>query len=942
MFGFILLPNLVFAFPIERVSLDTGNQNPNGNSGYPSLTDDGRFISFESDATDLIGSDGNGVTDIFVYDRTLDTTERVSVSTLGVEADGASMFSRISANDGRYVVFQSNATNLLGPGNDTDGVTDIFVYDRTLDTIELISGVSGLAVADGNSTSPVISADGQYVAFQSTATNLVGGDTNSVSDIFVYDRTLDVMQRVSVSTLGVEADTSATTASISADGRYVAFVSAATTLVATDTNGFHDVFVYDRDQSTLEIVSVDGSGNEVNNLSTSEPIIAADGSYVAYVSGATNIVAGDTEGIQDVFFYNRGTGVSGRASKSDAGIGENANPQEPAISSQGYFVAFSTPATNLIGNDFNSGSDVYVYNRVANTIKRISVDAAGNEVSGGNAVQPSISADGRFIVFTSGQNNLAPGDVASLFDIFIVENNLYPTNISLSDSFLEENQNQGTTVGTFTTADANTDDTHTYSFTCTIPGTNDSSFTISGTTLKSAAEFDYEEKFSYSICIRTTDTFGGIYDKNFTISIHDVSESSGGSSAPVAPSPVVPPPVTLPPVVPPAPLPPNPIPPPVVPSPVVPEPPITTEPLSPLDPISESPSDIPTSLNNEIPHSQFSLTDLTHKIKEEAHFITLGLQEETPRDVAHTISVAGVALPTVAFVVAQPAVAANLVSIPVRLWNLIPIWLGLRRKKRPWGTVYDSVTKQPLDPVYVSLRNLSGKEVATTITDLDGRFGFLVPPGRYTISAKKDNYEFPSKKLNSTENDRVYGTVYDGQEIEIAGEEDLLIKNLPMDSKNFNWNEFEKARNKQLMKFYSKREIFLANIAGVAFWGGLISSLLLLYTGPSPLNYILLGVYAFVLLLRLCGIKPKKPGYVVESQTGFPLSYGIVRIFSTALNQEIAHAVIGKTGKYYILVANGDYYAKIERKVGEDAYEEVFTSLPFRVKKGFIGNNFTI
>jgi hypothetical protein len=301
-----------------------------------------------------------------------------------------------------------------------------------------------------------------------------------------------------------------------------------------------------------------------------------------------------------------------------------------------------------------------------------------------------------------------------------------------------------------------------------------------------------------------------------------------------------------------------------------------------------------------------------------------------------------VALPTVAFVVAQPAVATNLVSIPVRLWNLIPIWLGLRRKKRPWGTVYDSVTKQPLDPVYVSLRNLSGKEVATTITDLDGRFGFLVPPGRYTISAKKDNYEFPSKKLNSTENDRVYGTVYDGQEIEIAGEEDLLIKNLPMDSKNFNWNEFEKARNKQLMKFYSKREIFLANIAGVAFWGGLISSLLLLYTGPSPLNYILLGVYAFVLLLRLCGIKPKKPGYVVESQTGFPLSYGIVRIFSTALNQEIAHAVIGKTGKYYILVANGDYYAKIERKVGEDAYEEVFTSLPFRVKKGFIGNNFTI
>lgn len=319
-----------------------------------------------------------------------------------------------------------------------------------------------------------------------------------------------------------------------------------------------------------------------------------------------------------------------------------------------------------------------------------------------------------------------------------------------------------------------------------------------------------------------------------------------------------------------------------------------------------------------------------------------GLVADVPKDVADTVSFIGVALPTIAFAVTQPAVAANVLSIPLRLWNLIPIWLGLRRKKRPWGTVYDSVTKQPLDPVYLTLKDEKGKVVATTISDLDGRFGFLVPPGRYKLLARKDDYIFPSKKLAGKPGDELYNNLYFGAGIEISGTESLVINNIPMDSTSFNWNEFEKSTNKRLMKFYSKRDVFLARIAEVSFWGGFVFSVALLFIGPGMLNYVLFGIYAAVLALRLLGVKPKKPGYVTEKATGFPLSFGLIRIFSANLGTEVAHAIISPTGRYYALVPKGEYYVSIEKKVGEDEYREVYKSAPLKAAKGFIGENFNV
>lgn len=380
-----------------------------------------------------------------------------------------------------------------------------------------------------------------------------------------------------------------------------------------------------------------------------------------------------------------------------------------------------------------------------------------------------------------------------------------------------------------------------------------------------------------------------------------------------------------------------------------PPPPVPEEPL-PVEPTPETPNPAPNDQNPNQPPSNNNNNNSqnlpsNNNSKSAGDSIKAATQavrdlvNEIPKSTKDTVSTAGIIVPIITFAATQPAAAA---SIPIRLWNLIPTLFGLRRKKRPWGTVYDSVTKQPLDPVYVTLETPGGKEVATTITDIDGRFGFLVAPGRYRIKAHKDNYTFPSQKMFGKNTDELYNNLYFSEDVEVTQQDELLVRNIPMDALNFNWNEFEKAKNKKLMKFYSKRDLFFAHIASIAFIGGLVSSVVLLLTGPTPLNFVMIGIYAVVLVLRAFGVKPKKPGYIIEKETGFPLSFGLVKVFSTALGKEVAHSVIGKTGKYYTLVPNGDYFLKVFKKSGEDSYEEVYAGEPFEVKHGFINKKLKI
>lgn len=309
--------------------------------------------------------------------------------------------------------------------------------------------------------------------------------------------------------------------------------------------------------------------------------------------------------------------------------------------------------------------------------------------------------------------------------------------------------------------------------------------------------------------------------------------------------------------------------------------------------------------------------------------------------VAKAAPIIGLAIPLLFLIFRKDALAQTAILLS-RFWSILPTLMGLKRKKRPWGTVYDSVTKQPLDPVHVSLMDSTNTEIATSITDLDGRYGFLVRPGSYTMKAGKDSYVFPSVKMAGKTKDELYDNLYFGETMEIKQADDLIIRNIPMDAVNFNWNEFTKAKNKKLMKFFSKSDLILAKVATIFFVIGLIVSILAVWYDKTTFNIIIFSFYVLIIMLRIFGVRPAAPGTIAEDASGEPLSFAVVRVYSAALGTEIAHSVASATGKYYSLIPKGNYYIKIEKKTGEDAYEEVHNSDPFSVKKGFIDKNFRV
>jgi Tol biopolymer transport system component len=291
-----------------------GGAQGNNYSGSPSISADGRYVAFRSEATNLVAGDTNNTADVFVRDRLAGTTERVSLSTAGVQGNNFSGYPSISA-DGRIVAFASVATNLVS--GDTNQSYDIFVRDRLSGTTERVSVATGGAQGNNSSTYPAISADGNWVVFTSVASNLVAGDTNGASDVFVRDLVSATTERASVATGGAEGNGASGGPVISADGRYVAFLSTATNLVSGDTNGFMDIFVRDRSSGTTERVSV-ATGGAQENSDSFDSWISADGRYVAFESAASNLVAGDTNGARDVFVRDRA--AAGSTGLCDPGV----------------------------------------------------------------------------------------------------------------------------------------------------------------------------------------------------------------------------------------------------------------------------------------------------------------------------------------------------------------------------------------------------------------------------------------------------------------------------------------------------------------------------------------------------------------------------------------------------------------------------------------------
>ena len=224
-----------------RVSVDSNGFEANNHSEYPDVDEDGEFVVFSSEATNLVPNDTNGFRDIFVHDRITGNTVRVSKDSIGNEANWFSdIIIEISGN-GRYIAFASNATNLVQ--NDTNGFRDIFVHDQQTGTTERVSIASDGSQANLFSERPSISDDGRYVAFMSHATNLDPNDTTGARDVFIHDRTLGTTVKADVAADGTEANDVCDTPSISGDGQYVAFESVADNLVPNDTNIQKDVFV---------------------------------------------------------------------------------------------------------------------------------------------------------------------------------------------------------------------------------------------------------------------------------------------------------------------------------------------------------------------------------------------------------------------------------------------------------------------------------------------------------------------------------------------------------------------------------------------------------------------------------------------------------------------------------------------------------------------------
>jgi Tol biopolymer transport system component len=406
-----------------RVSVSSSGAQGNAESTYLSMSADGRFVAFVSDASNLVPGDTNGATDVFVRDRMARTTTRASVSSSGVQENADAESVAISA-DGRFVVFGSAATNLvLG---DTNGATDVFVRDRQAGTTTRVSLGPGGVQADSDSGhlpwSVAISANGRFVAFSSYARNLVsGGDTNQSSDIFVRDRQAGTTTRVSVGQGGVQANLHSFSPSISADGRFVAFYSEASNLVGVgrDTNGVSDVFVRDRAAALTTRVSIATSGLQGNKQSGQVGVaISANGRFVAFEADANNLVGGDTNGYDDVFVRDRVAPTTTRVNIATGGTQADGFSFSPSISVDGRYVAFTSWAYTLVPGVQRGVPKIFVRDRVTSTTTRESI-ATADAHSGQKGV--AISADGHFVAFQSYATNLVSGDTNGVSDVFVRE-----------------------------------------------------------------------------------------------------------------------------------------------------------------------------------------------------------------------------------------------------------------------------------------------------------------------------------------------------------------------------------------------------------------------------------------------------------------------------------------------------------------------------------------
>lgn len=401
---------------VERVSVSDAEAQAGGESrDTPAMSADGRYVAFTSGALDLEPPPVGQPRGVYVRDTLLGTTERINVTYDGQPANDVTDFDVGISGDGRFVVFTSKASNIV-PG-DTNGTLDVFVRDRQLQTTERVSVSTAGLEADAHSGHPVISSNGRFVAFGSHASTWSPADTDTLTDFYVRDRQEMTTSLVRVRPTGVghSVNYEAVT-SITDDGHTLALYTDSK-LRSDDTNGRVDAYLVDLVAHTN--LPLNRSATAFGNGRSSNAHLSADGRYVVFDSESSNLVMGDTNATGDVFVRDLVHQQTTRVSVNGAGGQGNGNASYPAISADGRHVAFRSAASNLVVDDTNATFDVFVRNLVTGTTRRVSTNAAGVE-GNGISESPVLSADGRAVAFTSDAANLVPDDTNATTDVFLV------------------------------------------------------------------------------------------------------------------------------------------------------------------------------------------------------------------------------------------------------------------------------------------------------------------------------------------------------------------------------------------------------------------------------------------------------------------------------------------------------------------------------------------
>jgi hypothetical protein len=395
---------------LSTISLVSFFPNGQGVDGYAhndsALSADGRIAVFSSSAELVPGYD-NDYFDVYAYDKSTNKIELISIGIDGQPADFESGRPTVSA-DGRYVAYWTAARNLPGENMrciDFQPCSIIVVHDRVTKKNKAANVDSQGQRLDAGQETPAISAHGQFVAFSSMSA-VTPKDTNNSRDILVRDMNASTTTIVSVDNYGQPGNWASHEPSISGNGKFITFTTGSR-LVAPDTNGTEDIYIYFLQLHSIMLLTTADDGR-VRKAPSGDSVISTDGRFVAFYSGA-QLVAKDTNKVWDIYVHDLIEGTRRRVSVASNGTPANGFNYKPSISGNGRFIAFASDATNLVAADTNERTDVFVHDRFAGVTRRVSVAAHNGPQAIGGSYGPSISDDGKSVLFSSFASNLYPG-----------------------------------------------------------------------------------------------------------------------------------------------------------------------------------------------------------------------------------------------------------------------------------------------------------------------------------------------------------------------------------------------------------------------------------------------------------------------------------------------------------------------------------------------------